>query len=212
MTIAEKNPGTGQFDQMRSLILNNYMSIGLDAKVAIEFHSHRNANPHLYTGQNVNKMWYLKFGLEGITSGCPTLPREVQMWVDDKEFKIPDNLENVVVVNLPSMYGGKFMWLSNSQVKPPFKPLSVNDGLLEVVGITGAVHAAQVISGIGNPNILAQGRKIKFRFQNPWPLQIDGEPWLQQPAEVTISFFKPSTLLASESAHENLRVTPTSSK
>lgn len=32
------------------------MSIGLDAKVAIEFHSHRNANPHLYTGQNVNKV------------------------------------------------------------------------------------------------------------------------------------------------------------
>lgn len=50
--------------------------------------------------------------------------------------------------------------------------MSVNDGLIEVVGLTGTVHSAQVLSGIGSPIILAQAKKIKLRFETPWPLQV----------------------------------------
>lgn len=35
---------------------------------------------------------------------------------------------------------------------------------------------------------------------------MDGEPWLQPPGIVTLSFFKQSVLLASETAHESLKV------
>jgi diacylglycerol kinase (ATP) len=40
-------------------VLNNYFSIGIDAKIALQFHEKRNSNPEMFKNQTVNKMWYV---------------------------------------------------------------------------------------------------------------------------------------------------------
>jgi len=78
--------------------------------------------------------------------------------------------------------------------------------MLEVVGVTGIVHLGQIQSGIRSGVRLAQGGhvryiisinkyldkkfhlKIHIRMNNdyPVPVQVDGEPWLQPPCDITI--------------------------
>ncbi|CAF5121671.1 unnamed protein product [Rotaria magnacalcarata] len=62
------------------------------------------------------------------------------------------------------------------------------DGMLEVVGVTGIVHLGQIQSGIRSGVRLAQGGHVHIRMNNdyPVPVQVDGEPWLQPPCDITI--------------------------
>ena len=47
-------------------VLNNYFSIGADAKIALDFHSAREKNPELFTSQAFNKIEYARVGLFAI--------------------------------------------------------------------------------------------------------------------------------------------------
>lgn len=64
------------------------------------------------------QMWYFKFGLDSTFSeSAPLQQKGVKVYVDDRELALPDGLENVLIVNLPSMYGGKFLWMDREDVK-----------------------------------------------------------------------------------------------
>lgn len=41
--------------------------------------------------------------------------------------------------------------------------------------------------GLSQATRLAQGKAIKFFIKNPFPIQIDGEPWIQQPGCLEIT-------------------------
>ena len=80
------------------------------------------------------------------------------------------------------------------------------DGMLEVVGVTGIVHLAQIKSGLRTGVRLAQGGHVRFAFYLSFkdtkkqmfqvhirmnsgcsvPVQVDGEPWLQPPCNITV--------------------------
>jgi diacylglycerol kinase (ATP) len=47
-------------DNLPLNVLNNYFSIGADAKIALDFHSAREKNPELFTSQAFNKIEYAK--------------------------------------------------------------------------------------------------------------------------------------------------------
>ena len=43
-------------------VMNNYFSIGTDAKIALDFHLAREKNPALFSSQAMNKMRYVEVG------------------------------------------------------------------------------------------------------------------------------------------------------
>lgn len=86
---------------------------------------------------------------------------------------------------------------------------STSDGRLEVLGIVSSFHIAQLQVGLSKPIRLGQARTVKVDIRvhsarpqylitiphtsrkivmrQTFPVQADGEPWLQTPAEFTIT-------------------------
>ena len=64
----------------------------------------------------------------------------------------------------------------------------MGDNLLEVVGLENAMHAGLVAGGFrSSGKRLAQCREVVIRTQRCFPMQIDGEPWIQ--AACTVRLF-----------------------
>lgn len=83
----------------------------------------------------------------------------------------------------------------------------MDDGLLEVVGVTGVVHMVrpgrgrgaepgaelpvcpqgQVQSGMRAGIRVAQGNYVRLTVRTSVPVQVDGEPWIQPPGHVIVS-------------------------
>ena len=68
-----------------------------------------------------------------------------------------------------------------------FSAPSLDDKLLEVVGITGFIHlATSKILGIQNHR-LVQCRCAKITILSQTALQVDGEAWMQEPGSIVIT-------------------------
>jgi len=63
----------------------------------------------------------------------------------------------------------------------------LDDGLLEVVGISGVVHMGQMQSGIRTGIRLGQGKEIKIELRTTLPVQVDGEAWPQPLGYIAIT-------------------------
>lgn len=57
----------------------------------------------------------------------------------------------------------------------------------KVVGITGLAHLAKIKAGIARPIPIAQGRRFKLVSKVRLPMQVDGEPWIQQPGTISVT-------------------------
>ncbi|GIX95847.1 diacylglycerol kinase epsilon [Caerostris extrusa] len=79
-----------------------------------------------------------------------------------------------------------------------FSAQKCDDGLLEVMGVYSSFHIAQLQIGMSEPVRLGQARSVKLKLLDRVPIQIDGEPWEQSPAEVTISFHSQATFLCNK--------------
>lgn len=64
---------------------------------------------------------------------------------------------------------------------------SISDGMIEVIGIVSSFHMAQLQVGLNKPLRLGQAKKIRLIMKDTYPVQADGEPWIQSPCEVNIS-------------------------
>ncbi len=61
--------------------MNNYFSIGADAKIALEFHEERQKNPGAFSSPYVNKIEYAKnFGDELFKKSCKNLANEISVF------------------------------------------------------------------------------------------------------------------------------------
>lgn len=112
---------------------------------------------------------------------------------------------------LCSWGSGADLW--GSEADGRFSRPRIDDGLLEVVGVTGVVHMVrcrrvvsdrlglaslrpltsavspqgQVQSGLRCGIRIAQGSYIRLIVSKELPVQVDGEPWLQAPGHIIIS-------------------------
>ncbi|KNA18267.1 hypothetical protein SOVF_072410 [Spinacia oleracea] len=168
--------------------MNNYLGVGCDAKVALDIHNMREENPEKFYSQFMNKVLYAKEGAKIIMDRIfEDFPWQVRVEVDGVEIEVPEDAEGVLVANIGSYMGGVDLWHNEDENFGNFDPQSMHDKVLEVVSISGTWHLGKLQVGLSRAQRLAQGQNIKIQLFAALPVQIDGEPWLQQPCTLHIS-------------------------
>ncbi|KAJ0977041.1 hypothetical protein J5N97_012515 [Dioscorea zingiberensis] len=168
--------------------MTNYLGVGCDAKVAYDFHMSREERPDKFYSQFVNKLRYAKEGAKDIVDRtCADLPWEVSLQVDGNDIEIPEDAEGVLVLNIGSYMGGVDLWQNEYEHNDDFEPQAMHDKLLEVVCISGTWHLGKLQVGLSQAQRLAQGKTIRLQLNSPFPIQVDGEPWIQQPGCLEIT-------------------------
>lgn len=184
VTIKGDNSELGE----RMKFMMNYLGIGCDAKVAYDFHVFREEKPEKFYSQFVNKLRYAKEGAKDIVDRtCADLPWHVRLEVDGKDIEIPTDAEGVIVLNIGSYMGGVDLWQNDYEHDDDFELQSMHDKMLEVVCISGAWQLGKLQVGLSQARRLAQGHTIRLHIGTPFPVQIDGEPWIQQPGTLEIT-------------------------
>ncbi|KAF6172737.1 hypothetical protein GIB67_000795 [Kingdonia uniflora] len=185
--IEEQNPDEGTNKEQTKFMMN-YLGIGCDAKVAYEFHMNREERPDKFYSQFVNKLRYAKEGAKDIMDRtCADLPWKVCLEVDGKDIEIPGDAEGVIILNIGSYMGGVNLWQNDYDHDDDFNIQSMHDKVLEVVCICGSWHLGKLQVGLSQARRLAQGRVIRLHISTPFPVQIDGEPFIQQPGCMEIT-------------------------
>ncbi|XP_058101877.1 diacylglycerol kinase 2 [Magnolia sinica] len=183
----DKNSDIGQKKGQVKFMMN-YLGIGCDAKVAYDFHMMREEKPEKFYSQFVNKLRYAREGAKDIMDRtCADLPWEVRLEVDGNDVEIPTDAEGVLVLNIGSYMGGVDLWQNEYEHDDDFELQSMHDKMLEVVCICGTWHLGKLQVGLSQARRLAQGKMIRIHTSTPFPVQIDGEPWIQQPGCLEIT-------------------------
>ncbi|XP_074317021.1 diacylglycerol kinase 1 [Silene latifolia] len=176
--------------------MNNYLGVGCDAKVALDIHNLREENPEKFYSQFMNKVLYAKEGAKIIMDRTfADFPWQVRVEVDGVEIEVPEDAEGVLVANIGSYMGGVDLWHNEDEDFVIFDPQSMHDKVLEVVSVSGTWHLGTLQVGLSRAQRLAQGQTIKIQLLAPLPVQIDGEPWLQQPCTLHISHHSQAFML-----------------
>ncbi|PHT30879.1 Diacylglycerol kinase 2 [Capsicum baccatum] len=174
--------------KVQSKFMLNYLGIGCDAKVAYEFHMNREENPEKFNSQFVNKLRYAKEGARDIMGrACADLPWQVWLEVDGKDIEIPRDTEGLIVLNIGSYMGGVNLWQNEFEHDDDFNDQSMHDKILEVVCVSGAWHLGKLQVGLSQARRLAQGGTVRIHASSPFPVQIDGEPFIQKPGCLEIT-------------------------
>jgi diacylglycerol kinase (ATP) len=123
----------------QSVVMNNYCGIGLDAAIALEFHNAREENPEKFNSRFHNKGVYFQLGLQKMVSKseCSNIQKHLKLTVDGNKVDLPE-LEGIIILNIRSWGAGKDPW--GSAADSLFTTPAMDDGKLEVVGISGAFH------------------------------------------------------------------------
>ncbi|XP_078482901.1 diacylglycerol kinase beta isoform X1 [Ciona intestinalis] len=180
-------------------IMNNYFSIGVDASICRKFHVMREKHPEKFNSRMKNKLWYSAFGTtETFAASCKKLHDNLEVLVDGVKLESlsRNRFQGIAILNIPSVYGGTNLWGTSKKMKKRDgnKPVDLRyavqemgDKLLEVVGLEGAMEVGQIMAGLRAGKRLAQGSDIIINTNRLFPMQVDGEPWMQIPCTIHIT-------------------------
>uniref|UniRef100_A0A669QEN7 Diacylglycerol kinase n=1 Tax=Phasianus colchicus TaxID=9054 RepID=A0A669QEN7_PHACC len=185
--------GMAEHEPPKIVQMNNYCGLGIDAELSLDFHHAREEEPGKFNSRFHNKGVYVKVGLQKI-SHTRNLHKDIKLQVDQREVELP-NIEGLIFINIPSWGSGADLWGTDSDDR--FEKPRIDDGLLEVVGVTGVVHMGQVQSGFRSGIRIAQGSYFRVTLLKPIPVQVDGEPWIQAPGQIIISAAGPKVMAVS---------------
>lgn len=171
-------------DATSMFVMNNYMGIGIDADLALDFHNAREENPDKFNSRLHNKGVYFKMSLRKMVNRTPRdLSKLLRIEVDGKPLDLPQ-IEGLIILNILSWAAGANPW--GPEKDDAFTPPTHYDGMLELVGITGVLHMGQIHSGIRNAMRLAQASHIRISLLADLPVHVDAEPWIQTSGQVVI--------------------------
>lgn len=179
--------------------MNNYFGIGLDAKIALEFHNKREESEKTRSRSKLF-MWYgILGGKELMHRTYRNLEQRIKLECDGVPIDLP-SLQGIVILNIPSYSGGANFWGRNKD-GPEFTVQSFDDRILEVVALFGVIHVAtsRVPNAVRLQNHrIAQCRHVRIVIlgDEPIPVQVDGEPWLQPPGIMQIVHKNRAQMLA----------------
>ncbi|XP_061690076.1 diacylglycerol kinase theta-like isoform X5 [Syngnathoides biaculeatus] len=151
-----------------------------------------------------NKGVYVKAGLQKI-SAARSLHRELQLQVSAAPRDLPTSRPPDLPLPARSWGSGADLWGSEADAR--YSKPSIDDGLLEVVGVTGVVHMGQVQSGLRSGIRIAQGNYARVTLRKAFPVQVDGEPWLQPPGHIVVSAAGPKVRMLRKSKRKPEKAT-----
>jgi len=115
------------------------------------------------------------------------------------------NLEGIAILNIGSIYGGSNLWgssrsssgsswhipiifphITNNATQLQHRVQDIGDKLIEVVGLESAMQMGQIEAGVRAARRLSQCSTVVIQTHKPFPMQIDGEPWMQPPCIIQI--------------------------
>ncbi|XP_072549421.1 diacylglycerol kinase theta [Salminus brasiliensis] len=193
--MTEDGTQNGFLEPPKIVQMNNYFGLGIDAELSLDFHHAREEEPGKFNSRFHNKGVYVKVGLQKL-SHTRNLHKDLRLEVDKQEVELP-SIEGLIFLNIPSWGSGADLWGSDNDAR--FEKPRIDDGMLEVVGVTGVVHMGQVQSGMRSGIRIAQGSYIRITVTKPIPVQVDGEPWIQAPGQIIISAAGPKVHMLKKS-------------
>uniref|UniRef100_A0A8R1I5H0 Diacylglycerol kinase eta n=1 Tax=Caenorhabditis japonica TaxID=281687 RepID=A0A8R1I5H0_CAEJA len=118
------------FTQYKEMcVMNNYFGIGLDAKIALEFHNKREESEKTRSRSKLF-MWYgILGGKELMHRTYRNLEQRIKLECDGVPIDLP-SLQGIVILNIPSYSGGANFWGRNKD-GPEFTVQSFDDRILE---------------------------------------------------------------------------------
>ncbi|ORX61123.1 hypothetical protein BCR36DRAFT_394247 [Piromyces finnis] len=125
----------------------------------------------------------------------------VELELDGKQIDV-NNLSGIIIMNINSYGGGsKFFQkegdgdsgilplIKNAFNSQDYPDYSCNDHQLEVVGVFSALHAGISLAGVITPAVLGVVKEsLKLTIHKKMAVQVDGEPWMQNPSVIEITF------------------------
>jgi len=125
----------------------------------------------------------------------------VELELDGKQIDV-NNLSGIIIMNINSYGGGSKFFQKEGDGDSGILPLiknvlnnqdypdySCNDHQLEVVGVFSALHAGISLAGVITPAVLGVVKEnLKLTIHKKMAVQVDGEPWMQTPSVIEITF------------------------
>lgn len=143
----------------------NYCSLGIDARIAYQFHHLRRRHATWFRSRVGNKMVYAMLGL--IDPGARLAIR----LDDDRHGMVPDWSRVMLWSNIPSYAGGGFLG----------DHVAWDDGLLDGFLLGNSIQVAMGTRGLRTPHHLHSATERTFTVLRRSALQVDGEPMLIGP-------------------------------
>ena len=101
----------------RALIMQNYLGVGVDAKVALEWHQRRQSAPQLFTSRFRNKMMYTRLGARQLfRRDFAEMCAGLTIIADGVQLTLPPGTEGIIILNIASYGGGSDLWGSSEQM------------------------------------------------------------------------------------------------